>query len=482
MMIHTKFPLVYEINTRIWLAELSEKHQKPLTLATVPETEFRRFVEMGVDTLWLMGVWQESPLGQLVAQQHEGLQADYRRALPDVKLEDVGCSPYCISDYTVSEKLGGNHALELFRQRLAAKNIKLMLDFVPNHVALDHGWTLTHPDYFIERPSAEDAFGVMQTDTTRYFANGRDPYFPPWTDVLQLNYANPALREAMTEVLKKIAKMCDAVRCDMAMLMLKEVFNSTWQGKAAWMTEDFWPKAIDATKRINAEFQFVAEAYWDTEWQLQQQGFDFTYDKRLYDRLHASDAHGVNAHFSADWNYQQKLCRFVENHDEPRVASDFGQRAKVSALVALTAPGMRLMHEGQELGRKVKTPVQLLRRPHETDDHDTVEFYQKLFRLLKSPAITKGESVQIPFQGTNAENIVLFSRVHGSASGRVITIANLGGNWAEVYFFTSYFSHVRDYEHVDVISTSQMHSPQFDLWNGGITIRLRGYEGLAFLI
>ena len=63
----------------------------------------------------------------------------------------------------------------------------------------------------------------------RFIACGRDPFFPPWRDVAQLNYFNPATREAMIGVLTTIAQHCDGVRCDMAMLVLNDVFAQTWQ-------------------------------------------------------------------------------------------------------------------------------------------------------------------------------------------------------------------------------------------------------------
>ena len=151
------------------------------------------------------------------------------------------------------------------------------------------------------------------------FAYGRDPYFAGWPDTLQLNYANPATQEAMIATLVKIAGQCDGVRCDMAMLVLPDVFERTWGLRA----EPFWPRATARVREQAPGFCFMAEVYWDLEWTLQQQGFDYTYDKRLYDRLRDGHVRPIREHFHADHDYQNKMARFLENHDEPRAAATF---------------------------------------------------------------------------------------------------------------------------------------------------------------
>jgi glycosidase len=187
----------------------------------------------------------------------------------------------------VHRDLGGAAALARVRQRLEQRGVKLMLDFVPNHMAPDHPWIDEHPDYFVQGSEGDLArapqnYCRAQTKTgPQVLAYGRDPYFDGWPDTLQLNYGNPALQQAMIGELERIAGQCDGVRCDMAMLVLPDVFESTWGIRA----ELFWPKATEAVRRKYPQFQFMAEVYWDREWTMQQQGFDYTYDKNLYDRL-----------------------------------------------------------------------------------------------------------------------------------------------------------------------------------------------------
>ena len=111
---------------------------------------------------------------------------------------------------------------------------------------------------------------------------------------------------------------------------------------------------------------YIAEVYWDREWDLQQQGFHFTYDKRLLDRLQRVQPAEVRAHLHADPAYANRLVRFLENHDEPRSAPAFAGRLPAAATIALSLPGMRFLFEGQLEGSEIRTPVQLGRWPAES--------------------------------------------------------------------------------------------------------------------
>ncbi len=187
-------------------------------------------------------------------------------------------------------------------------------------------------------------------------AHGRDPYFPPWPDVVQLDAFSPALRAATAGTLADIAGQCDGIRCDMAMLMTNNVFAKTWGGRTGREpAEEFWPAVIGELRGRHPDTVLVAEAYWDLEWELQQQGFDFCYDKRLYDRIAGQDPSAVRDHLRADLGYQSRLVRFLENHDEPRIAARLPADAERAAAVAVaTLPGATLWHEGQFEGRRVR--------------------------------------------------------------------------------------------------------------------------------
>jgi hypothetical protein len=381
-----RYPISYEVNTWVWLSELSQKFGKKFSLSSVPSPEWDAIASYGFDAVWLMGVWERSPAGITIASQNKSLIEGFRRALPDFRPDDNVGSPYCVRRYVVDRHLGGPEGLAIARQELSKRGMNLILDFVPNHVAPDHPWVVEHPEYFI-RGNADD----MRKNPSSYMeargivcACGRDPYFPAWSDVLQLNAFDLGLRRAVIETVLSIAQQCDAMRCDMAMLLLNSIFERTWGSRAGPRpATEYWIDVIPAVKKNYPGFLFIAEAYWDLEWELQQQGFDFCYDKKLYDRMEHSNAESIRLHLCADLAYQGKLLRFIENHDEPRAAATFSPaKERAVALATTTLPGIRLFHEGQFEGRKVRLPVFLGRRPDEPLDRDLQDFYKKLLEVV----------------------------------------------------------------------------------------------------
>ncbi|HSY14330.1 MAG TPA: alpha-amylase family glycosyl hydrolase, partial [Verrucomicrobiae bacterium] len=260
-MIWPPYPTLYEINTWVWLAELGRSLGRRVELSSVPPTEWDKIAAHGFDAVWLMGVWERSPAGIAVANQNPGLQSDFRQALPDFQLSDNVGSPYCIRQYVVDRHLGGPGGLAAARQELERRGMKLLLDFVPNHVAPDHPWVSQHPDYFIHgsRDDAQSSPGSYIEVQGQFFACGRDPYFPAWPDVLQLNAFQPGLRQAVVETLANIAGQCDGVRCDMAMLLLNSVFTRTWGSRAGRQpATEYWDDVIPVVKRAHPDFRLIA--------------------------------------------------------------------------------------------------------------------------------------------------------------------------------------------------------------------------------
>jgi hypothetical protein len=386
---------IFEINTWVWLASLSKKYGTALGLECVPAAEWDAIAGFGFDCVWLMGVWERSPAGIAIANRNEGLLSDFRRALPDFRSTDNVGSPYCVRRYVVEKQLGGPRGLAVARDELSKRGMRLLLDFVPNHVAPDHPWVIEHPEYFIQG-NVDDArkdpsaFHVVGGPV---FACGRDPYFPAWPDVLQLNAYQPGLRQAARETITDIAGQCDGIRCDMAMLMLNAIVERTWGSRAGQQpATEYWTDVISPIKAAHPDFLFLAEAYWNLECELQQKGFDYCYDKRLYDRLVHEDAESVRLHLCADMRYQERLVRFIENHDEPRAAAVFSPAKERAAAVTLaTQAGARLFHDGQFEGRKVRLPVFLDRRPDEPADEDLYAFYKKLLQGVNRPVFRDGQ-------------------------------------------------------------------------------------------
>jgi hypothetical protein len=378
----TSAPAVYEIDAWPWLSGVSRRLGRPVTLGEVPAEVWDEAVPAGVDAVWLMGVWERSPAGLAVARVNDDLQHAFRAALPDLRPDDLVGSPYCVRRYRVDDRLGGPAGLAAARAELARRGFRLVLDYVPNHVAPDHPAVLEHPEWFIQGSVDDEARapGEWFRAGDRIIAHGRDPYFPPWPDVAQLNAFRPELRAAATRVLGEIAAQCDGIRCDMAMLLTTDVFARTWGAHAGPAPDrEFWPEVITELRRGAPEVLLIAEAYWDMEWTLQQQGFDLCYDKRLYDRLAHEDAESVRRHLAAGRDFQDRLIRFIENHDEPRAATALpGGRGRAAAVAVATLPGATLWHDGQFEGRRTHLPVFLGRYPDEPVDEDLRGFYRRL--------------------------------------------------------------------------------------------------------
>ena len=435
-----RYPSLYQVNTRVWLTDLSRRLGRPATLDDVPDAEIDRLAAQGFDWVWLLSVWRTGEAGRQVSRTNADWRREFQETLPDLREEDITGSGFAITGYTVSDAVGGPAALARLRERLRARGLRLMLDFVPNHTGLDHPWVGKHPEYFIagteedlSRAPANYA-RVRRPGGGLILAHGRDPYFPGWPDTLQLDYANPALQDAMAGELAAIADECDGVRCDMAMLVLPDVFERTW-GRPA---EPFWPRAIAGVRARAPGFCFMAEVYWDLEWTLQQQGFDYTYDKRLYDRVREGHAKPVREHLHAGLEYQDRLARFLENHDEPRAASTFpaGQH-EAAAVLTYLAPGLRFFHQGQLEGRTRRVSPHLCRAPDELAEPRLVAFYERLLSVVKRPALRDGEWRLLPcgvaWDGNPSwDNYIAYSWQLGRES-RLVVAVNCGAHHGQCF-------------------------------------------------
>ena len=480
-----QFPLIYNFDIRFYLRQLSRENGRRMTLVEVPDAEIDNWRAAHFDAIWLLGVWQSGNESRTLALNNLHLTEESATLVPDWKSDDIFASPYSIADYRVAAALGGDAALAEFRGRLAQRGIRLILDFVPNHTALDHSWVERNPEFYISIPAEQleqmDEGAYFSTDDGAHLACGRDPNFPAFRDTLQLNLSNGDLRSALIRTLQRIATQCDGVRCDLAMLVLKDVFNRTWGSLAGEMHEEFWDVAIAEIKKVAPDFLFLAEAYWGTEWHLQRLGFDFTYDKTLYERIAQSDIAGVKAHLTAEWEFASKLARFTENHDETRSAEIFGPNNKAASLLTLTLTGLRLMHDGQCQGLRRRPSLFLLRRVEEEPNPDVEAFYDRLLEVIGHPAITRGDFTLLEGNGDGAEAVIAFQRACGQ-EGEIICAVNLTERASEISFETNAFAYVNDYRELQIVSTERICSPQLDLSPKGITLRLRAHEGLLFLL
>ena len=179
------YPSLYQINTRVWMTELSRSLGRPATLRDVPDAELVRLGQMGFDWVWLLSVWQTGPSAQAVSRSNPEWRHEFQETLPDLRDEDIPGSGFAITDYTVHAELGGDAAIARFRERLKKRGLKLMLNFVPNHMGLGHPWTDEHPEHLIAGTEADLAgapqnyIRVKRRAGDAIFAYGRDPISPP---------------------------------------------------------------------------------------------------------------------------------------------------------------------------------------------------------------------------------------------------------------------------------------------------------------
>ncbi len=440
MKILPKYPSLYQINTRVWLTDLSHELGRQATLDDIPDAELDQFDELGFDWIWLLSVWQTSEASRKVSLKNQDFRKSFEETLPDLKDDDIGGSGFAIATYNVNPEIGGEGALKTFRKRLQKRNIRLMLDFVPNHMGLDHPWVEKHRNYFVEgtekdlenRPQIFARVKIWGGSTV--LAYGRDPYFAGWPDTLQLDYSNPSTVTAMTKELIKISNKCDGVRCDMAMLVLPEVFANTW-GRSAL---PFWPNTIKTIREKYPDFCFMAEVYWDMEWTMQQLGFNYAYDKRLYDRLIEGHARPVHEHFFAGIDYQDKLARFLENHDEPRAAKEFPQeKHEAAAVITYLSPGLRFFHQGQFEGCTRHISPHLVRAPEEPVNKSIQQFYHKFLDVVKKPVFRNGCWTLLEclpaWDGNGSFNDFLAYYWEMDEKNRALVVVNFAGHGSQCY-------------------------------------------------
>ncbi|NNE45004.1 MAG: alpha-amylase [Gemmatimonadetes bacterium] len=404
----------------------------------MPDAPLDEIAARGFHGVWLMGVWQTGAVGQAMALTFPDLLATYDRFVPGWTEDDIGGSPYSIGAYSPAPEIGGPEALARFRARLQERGLGLVLDFVPNHLGRDHPWTDNAPTRLVQgtaedlERSPDSYFEHSHGDgRTTVFAHGRDPHFAGWSDTVQVDYRRAETRTAMTRLVRELAAQCDGLRCDVAMLVLPDVFERTWGALDDETPGDFWRECIADVRASGLDPVMIAEAYWDTEPQLLERGFDFVYDKGLYDTLLGGSADDTRSRLEAGGPSIWNGVHFLENHDEERAMQTWGpERMPGAAAVTYSLPGLRFFFDGQREGRRIRIPVQLSRDPHEDPVPECVDFYRHLENLLRHPLL-QGESWR-PAPVRPAADDVGLPPIAGSlwaeGSRGCLVVANLSGD------------------------------------------------------
>jgi hypothetical protein len=481
-------PHLYEINTRTWLEQLSARQKKLITLADVPDAEWDALAKLGFNIVWLMGVWKRSEESRRINLENPANFPQFDCVLPGWKPEDVISSPYAVAGYVPDVRIGTWDSLDAAREKLRQRGMMLFLDFVGNHTALDHPWMREHPEFYV-RAGQQDFeqnpslyYQLKTPQGARYIALAKDPYFPPWIDVAQLNHFSPQMRAAQLADLRTIASHCDGVRCDMAMLQLNDIFAGIWQrllGGTQPPAREFWTEARATVPNL----VLLAEAYWGTEQRLLNLGFSFAYDKTLYDAVHDINLQQVRARLAGSTEQQSHFARFMENHDEPRRPEVFGnERLAADGTFLGTLPGMRFYHQGELEGRRIRLPITLRIAADEPPDPVSVAFFRKILQITQQDVFHEGEwklLELVPEGDASPEGLIVYEWRLPKA-WKVIA-ANLTGSAAQGRLrLGNQVSSKQQYIFYDELNDEKYLRSGEELHNVGLFIRREGFQAHIF--
>jgi hypothetical protein len=289
----------------------------------------------------------------------------------------------------------------------------------------------------------------------------------------------------MQETLRLIAAHCDAVRCDVAMLVLNDVFERTW----GHLLRGRWPRSADefwaTTTREVRGLTYLAEVYWDLEGTMLEQGFDYAYDKRLLDALYGPDAAArVRDLLRRDTPPGSRLARFLENHDELRSAATLHHRIAGAAALVATLPGMRLFFDGQFEGRRIKPPVQLGRWPDEPVDPGLLALYDCLLRFASVHLLHEGEWRTLPVSPAGDPTFFDIVAYRWRAAGELaVVVVNLGAFQAQAHLQVAEdlpLGAAFDFE--DTLTDARYRRTRDALETAGLYVRLEPGQAHLFLV
>ncbi len=386
--------IIYQMLPRLW-GNIEGKNIKNGTLKDNGCGKFNSIDTISLEYLRSLGVsyvWYTGIIRHATAEDEAGCtpsSADW--------VKGRAGSPYSITDYyDVNPYLADepDKRMDEFRdlvRRTHEAGLKVIIDFVPNHVARDYGrFTAEHPaPTGMAALGATDDKSVHWKDTNDFFYYPKIPLTLPvknqtyvempamasgntytaspgvndWYDTVKLNYCDfhTETWEKMYDIVNFWAEQgVDGFRCDMVELVPPAFFK--------WL--------IEKIKKDRPNLIFVAEVYQKTLYSkyIRDIGFDLLYDKSgIYDTIRAIVEKNVNdsgvpvedwqSAKRITWNWQSLgelqpyMLNFLENHDEQRFASDFfggnvknSYAALYASLFLNTAPFM--LYAGEEVGER----------------------------------------------------------------------------------------------------------------------------------
>ncbi len=382
-------------STYVWLAQLSRQYGRHIgRLDEIPEEELATLAHRGMNSLWLIGVWERSRASKTIKQLCGN--------------RDAVASAYSLFDYRIADDLGGEPAYINLRDRCYRHGIRLASDMVPNHMGIDSPWVIEHPEWFISRWDSpypaysfngpdlshdgrveikiEDHY-YEQTDAavvfrrrdkatgeTRYIYHGNDGTSFPWNDTAQLDYLNAAVREQVIQTILHVARLFPVIRFDAAMTLAKRHFHRLWfpgpgssgaiPSRAEYgmsqeefdraMPHEFWREVVD---RVAAEVPgtlLLAEAFWLMEgYFVRTLGMHRVYNSAfmvmLRDEDNAKYRSVIKNTLEFDPDIMKRYVNFMSNPDERTAIDQFGKGDKCFGVAAMmsTLPGLPMFGHGQ---------------------------------------------------------------------------------------------------------------------------------------
>ncbi|MDR3740040.1 MAG: alpha-amylase family glycosyl hydrolase [Terracidiphilus sp.] len=462
-------------STWVWLAQLSKQYNRPIhRLDDIPDEELQALADRGLNSLWLIGVWERSRASKTIKQLCGN--------------SDAVASAYSLFDYRIAEDLGGEAAYIRLRDRAYHHGIRLASDMVPNHMGIDSPWVVEHPEWFISRehtpypaysfsgpdlssdPRVEikiedhyfeqtDAAVVFQrrdrsNGETRYIYHGNDGTSFPWNDTAQLDYLNPAVREQVIQTILHVARLFPVIRFDAAMTLAKRHFHRLWfpgpgssgaiPSRAEYsmsdedfnriMPQEFWREVVD---RVAAEVPgtlLLAEAFWLMEgYFVRTLGMHRVYDSAfmnmLRDEKNAEYRSVIKNTLEFDPDIMKRYVNFMSNPDERTAIDQFGTGDKCFgvAVVMSTLPGLPMFGHGQVEGFTEKYGMEYQRpRYDESPNPWLVERHQReIAPLLKKRWLFAESSDFLLYDffepsGSVDENVFAYSNRSGHESALVV--------------------------------------------------------------
>ena len=423
-----------EISIRPYLYALSNKYGRPIkSIREIPDIEFNDWQSMGFNWIWLYGVWE---IGEYVRQydlEDQILLNRYNENLPNWTREDVIGYPLCIYSYDINPEVGTLEDLIWFREQLKKRGMLLMLDYVPNHTAIDAPEMREHPEFYIRTTETNHE----KYDLSRFMPNGiaygAGKFMPPMRFNAQLNLFRYDCRDHQINKLLQISELCDGVRVHLAQYQINSQFDLYWDkelGDCRAPPDEFWKVAIDRVRAKNPKFIMMGESYgYENQEKLLECGFNYIYEKELLDKLLYGDVHSFKSLIFQNHFITNRMVHFVENHDEPRILSRFHYDVKIACAASaalLTLPGIRLINFHQWLGYLPQIDVNLRRANDSHANKDIMLFYTRLFKVLDTDMIRYGQWE--PLVVHDSDSVLAWKWVFGNQ--HLLVTINFKNDWS----------------------------------------------------